>query len=51
MRPPEALDSSVAAPVDVPMSGRLSSPGGRLAHAPNIFLAGYEFESGKTTIS
>jgi hypothetical protein len=51
MRAPEAPDPSFAALVDVLIFGWLPSPGGCLAHAPNIFPAGYEFESGKTAIS
>jgi len=48
---PEVPDPSVAALLDVLIFGWLPSSGGCLAHAPNIFPAGYEFESGKTAIS
>jgi hypothetical protein len=51
MRPPEAPDPSVAALFDALSSGCWSSPGDCLAQARNIFLAGYEFESGRTAIS
>jgi hypothetical protein len=39
------------ASIDALTPGLLSLPGGRLAQAPNILLAGYEFEGGKAAIS
>jgi hypothetical protein len=39
------------ASIDAQMSGWLTLPGDRFAHARNIHLAGYEFEGGKAAIS
>jgi hypothetical protein len=49
--PPGSRHPVVVASIDAPTPEWFTLPGGRLSHALNIHLAGYEFEGGPAAIS